>query len=101
MFADMLFVNEFPLIDWTPAAKHGLNKFVPKTFPGYFTNFLNGLTASLRTYETSEKHKNTTFFRELQVFWSLSLRRLASRLGQKVKDREAGNLNLRFLGGDF
>ena len=49
----------------------------------------------LRDLRKTQKHH--IFFRELQVFWSLSLRRLASRLGQKVKDREAGNLNLRFL----
>ena len=51
-----------------------------------------------KTHQKTPKNtKNTIFFRELHVFWSLSLRRLASRLGQKVKDREAGNLNLRFL----
>ena len=50
------------------AATHGLNNFRSKTLPRYFTNFLNGLTASLRTYETSEKHKNTTFFSRITSF---------------------------------
>ena len=50
------------------AATHGLNNFRPNNITGYFTNFLNGLTASLRTYETSEKHKNTTFFSRITCF---------------------------------
>ena len=36
-------------------ATHGLNKFWPKRLPWYFTNFLNGLIASLRTYDGSLK----------------------------------------------